>query len=139
MARQVKISEFRQRWIDALREDVAEFFGEVRRCREIATRGLHLNQQARSKLATQEFAPALLRARVLLARIRLRINPVPNRFSDQDQAFLSSLNLLLSPVSNWEAAGGADIELPLANAELEARRLLKREWQATKGRIVLGW
>lgn len=49
------------------------------------------------------------------------------------------MSLLLSPVANWEAAGGADIELQLAEAELEARRLLKREWQATKGRILLGW
>lgn len=140
MARRTKISEFRQQWIDALRNDVADFLGEVRLCQELATRAMPMrDNKARKTVQTQEYDPALRRARVLLTRIRLRINPVPNRHSDEDTAFLSALAMALSPVSNWEAAGGAAIELQVAKAEFEARRLLKREWQATKGRILLGW
>lgn len=136
LSRSVKISEFRQKWIDSLRDDVAAYVGAthkwVRKFEEInAIAELH----EKGKKDIEELLPLQNDALVILSRIRLRINPHKNRYKKEDDAFLLALDKLLDPMKLgpsdpstievvWHKAADEAVEL--------ARKILKREWEVTK-------
>jgi hypothetical protein len=138
ISRSVKISEFRQKWIDALREDVASYIGAthkwVRKYEEIND---IIAIEERDQKDRGELLPIQNEALVILSRIKLRINPNKNRYKKEDDTFLLALEKLLNPGKlppidpatievSWHEAAGEAIEL--------ARRILKREWEVTKQR-----
>jgi hypothetical protein len=133
-ARQAKISEFRQDWINDLRKDTADYIGAAyfwfRKYEELQE--LQQNSE-RLALERKDLLPLLNAARVTLWRIRMRINPranSPTRKEDDD--FLKSLDDLLNPgklvppqLEAWW--------FRLADSAVEqAREILKREWDVTK-------
>jgi len=127
-----KISEFRQNWINDLRRDIADYVGAAemwfRKWDEINPL-LTEDKEARER---NELFPLANAARVILWRIRLRLNPRQNQYKAEDDALLQSLLDLLDPSKvdpkNQEAAW-----LRLADRTVEqAREILKREWQVTK-------
>jgi hypothetical protein len=133
-ARNVKISKFRQTWINELRKDVADYIGAAHRWIRKYEQINHLEQNPdRLELERKELLPISNEARVILWRIRLRINPrQDNPDKKQDDAFLKCLDDLLNPGKipppNLEASW-----LVLANGAVEkAREILKREWEVTK-------
>jgi hypothetical protein len=129
---QTKISEFRQQWINDLRVDIADYLGASRSWLEHyrARRGINLDRSLGELIEAE--AKSLRRAKVILWRIRLRINPRPNPFKEQDDRFLSALEMLIAEestiVSMWDAAA--------VQANDQGRELLKREWQVTKQNLV---
>ena len=79
--RKGRISEFRQKWINELRADVAAFLGAVRRYRD--ARGSEPGEAARYE------------ADQIYNRIELRINPRQNSNKEEDDKFLKVLEALL--------------------------------------------
>jgi hypothetical protein len=67
VAKDGKVSEFRQEWIDGLRADVAEFLANVQHV-FAASRGI-------GNISPDSAAQALLRVNGLSSRIRLRLDP----------------------------------------------------------------
>ncbi|KRQ09157.1 hypothetical protein AOQ71_21240 [Bradyrhizobium manausense] len=136
LSRSVKISEFRQKWIDSLRDDVAAYIGAthkwVRKYEEI---NAIVAFEEKSKKEREEFLPLQNDALVILSRIKLRINPLKNRYKKEDDAFLRALDKLLdlgklepseTPTIEVGWRKGADDAIELA------RKILKREWEVTK-------
>ena len=129
-----KISEFRQTWIDKLRQDIADYVGAAHRWIRKYEELNDLDDQAEKAVKeSSELFPIANQARVILWRIRLRFNPRDNQYKAQDDAFLRSLLDLLDPgklppTQQTEAAwiGIAD------SAVEQAREILKREWEVTK-------
>lgn len=127
-----KISEFRQSWINDLRRDIADYAGAAekwfRKWDEINA----LESAEKRAREREELFPQANAARVILWRIRLRLNPRENRYKAEDDAFLQSLLDLLNPGkvdprnpdSSWLGLADRSVEL--------AREILKREWQVTK-------
>ena len=132
ISRSIKISEFRQAWIDGLRNDVSKYVGVAekwfRKWEEINP----LLSEKKQKREREELFPIANDARVILQRIKLRFNPEDNSYKTEDDEFLQSLDDLINPGkvtagnewSSWQELADEAVE--------KARKILKREWEVTK-------
>ncbi len=134
ISHEIKISEFRQAWINDLRKDIADYTGAAekwfQKYNEINPHKTEHDIWVRR--IREELIPIANEANVLLRRIRLRINPRDNSNKVADDEFLQSLANLIDPqkldhrhlVSSWEKLTGDAVE--------RGREILKREWEVTK-------
>jgi hypothetical protein len=128
MARQLKISEFRQGWIDGIRKDISEFISKAHEWIDLY---MVFNEKENQKVKA-ELAPKLDRIKYdafhVLWRIELRFKPNDTEANN----LISSLKNLLNPgkltpdnqYSSWRDLADSSV--------LEARNLLKEEWETTK-------
>jgi len=129
--RLLKISEFRQAWINDLRKDVADYLGVTERWFNA-----HMKGEEDWKLFSMGNE-----ASVILYRIKMRINPHDNMHKKSDGEFIAALEKLQYPnlapkeqlETYWRSAADEAVQ--------KARELLKREWEITKqfGMPWLGW
>jgi hypothetical protein len=87
LTRLLKISEFRQAWINALRDDLAAYLGATQKWFHAYSRG-----EEEWKLFSMGNE-----ASVILYRIKLRFNPNENKFKQQDDDFLAALDEIKNP------------------------------------------
>jgi hypothetical protein len=132
---QIKISEFRQAWINELRKDIADYTGAAekwfQKYDELNTRKPddHNEWVRRTR---EDLMPLANEATVFLRRIQMRINPRDNPNKAEDETLLQSLADLIDPAkldprhltSSWEGLARDAVERP--------REVLKREWEVTK-------
>ena len=141
IAREIKIAELRQVWINGLREDIAEYLGRLVEWDALQTlvRERMRRSQARDALSyadpTQEDDAALreieLRAETTLRRVMLRMNIE----EDLHVELVGVLQALRWP--NIDDRGGTGEAAAFA-VEV-AQRVLKREWQVTKWSFAADW
>lgn len=138
ISRSIKISEFRQAWINDLRKDVADYVGAahkwVRKYEQI--NDIEPDRQVeKNRMEREELLPIHNEALVILSRIKLRFNPRKNQYKKDDDDFLTALDNLLNP-GKLAPSSMSPLEtswLGLANEAVEkARAILKREWEITK-------
>ena len=128
MARQLKISEFRQGWIDGIRKDISEFMSKAHEWIDLY---VEFNEETDQKIK-DDLAPKLDRIKYetfhVLWRIELRFKP-----DDKEaNSLISNLKDLLNPgklvqnnqYSSWRNFADSTV--------LESRALLKEEWETTK-------
>jgi hypothetical protein len=137
LSRRTKISEFRQAWIDDLRQDIADYVGAsqrwFRKWEELNELDGLDSSPKRGIREPKELFPIANEAMIILWRIRLRLNPRENRYKTQDDQFLACLDDLLNP--GKFAPEPRTRWLQLANDAVEkGREILKREWEVTKGK-----
>lgn len=132
----IKVAEFRQAWINDLRKDVADYIGLCRKWIRIYERLNECNDQKKKhEIEGNELFPTATDALVIFWRIDMRINPLPNKFKERDDAFIASLRALLGP--------GPPLAEKLADTETRWRKLaeeavqhsklvLKGEWEVAK-------
>lgn len=130
-----KISEFRQQWIDALREDIACY---ISKCSEWMNIWHEHNQTSTSQEERRESAKNLekvaIDAKLYLYKIKLRINPLDgNPTKTEDEAFLRQLDLIFNPMAAAPPQPLQSHANEIEKALTMARQLLKREWEKTKG------
>lgn len=134
LLRALKISEFRQAWINDLRKDIADYLGAANLWLEKYIEINDLDPEGTEKLkrAREELFPIAKDARVILYRIKLRFSPKENRFKDEDDDFLKALDDALNPglldPDNIDVSWQKRAE----DVTLKARHILKREWEVTK-------
>ncbi len=141
ISHKVKIAEFRQAWINDLRADVAQFIGLTHKwAREYDVFRDAQNNGPPTAPKYQNLFQINNRAQVVLARIKMRLNPNYNKDYPSDETFLRTLDDLLDP-STFPTHTNTNSKFntfesswkPKADfAVNEARQLLKREWQETK-------
>ncbi len=127
ISRSVKISEFRQKWIDELRGDIAAYIGLAEKWYRKWDEINFLPSEEKEKRERNEAFPISNDAMVILWRIKLRINSEQNEHKQQDEEFLQSLDDLLNPgkaVHSWRELAKVAVE--------KSRKLLKREWEVAK-------
>lgn len=125
--RELKISEFRQKWIDELRKDIAEFIREARFSMLDRT-GLAIKSLS-GDLASANDTIHAHQAFEVLCRIKLRINPRESDTQEEDKNLLDALDGLICTNSGakrdeWHKAAEGCVT--------QAREILKREWEITK-------
>ncbi|MBF0325492.1 MAG: hypothetical protein HQL42_10505 [Alphaproteobacteria bacterium] len=132
LSRRTKISEFRQAWINDLREDIADYVGAARKWNRSYDdiNALDPNDADKARRERDEVFPLASEALVILWRIKLRFNPHKNKYRAEDDHFLTTLDDLLNPGKIFPNRTWADIA---SDAISQARRILKREWEVTKG------
>jgi hypothetical protein len=134
LSRAVKISEFRQKWIDELRADIASFVGAAHRWIRIYEEYNAISTVAdKPKFESEKVRSVQNEAYVILYRIRMRINPRDDSPTKaEDDLFLKSLGDLLNPGKlNPDSFESSWIKLADAVVE-QGREILKREWEETK-------
>lgn len=133
LSRRTKISEFRQAWINELRQDIAAYIGVSERwIRKWDELNCLDSIDERGKRVVAESFPIANEARVIFYRIQLRFNPRKNKYKADDDAFLNSLEDLLNPSkllpdqpeTSWHILAKKSVNM--------GRELLKREWEVTK-------
>ncbi len=145
LSHKVKLSEFRQAWINDLRADVAEFIGITHQWVQVYDRiSAAETSDERKTLNDKKLSKINTEAIVVLSRIEMRINPRNNEYKKDDDAFLQALRNLLNPQSfptvtpdsskltTFEAAWALCAE----EAVWQAQCLLKREWEVVKSGIL---
>jgi len=75
VSRAIKISEFRQAWINDLRKDIADYIGAAERWFRKYDELNTLTAPERADREQRELFPIANEARVILWRIKLRFNP----------------------------------------------------------------
>jgi hypothetical protein len=128
IARGVKISEFRQAWIDGLRSDISEYISKAHEWIDVY---LEFNSEI-SQTTKAEVEPKLNRIKYdalhILSRINLRFKPDDD---DANELLGKLLDLLdpskLEPGSQYPSWRGLSDEVVF-----DARKLLKEEWETTK-------
>ena len=133
----VKIAEFRQAWINDQRKDVAEYLGLTRQW--VIAAGETSNADGGPITQRKEVFDAATSALVVLWRIKMRINPRPNEFAEQDAAFIDALTILLErPLPDPNHASSLDVRWreQADHAIGCAQQVFKTEWEVTKKTIV---
>lgn len=123
LAKDQKISEFRQAWIDALRSDVAELVSHL----TISSLVLKAEKIAKKEgIQLPEFEVAgykeFVAVKACVVRIRLRLNPVEHKE-------------LLSALHEMDIGEGGKVEhsdAVLNTLVTEAQKVLKAEWGRVK-------
>src|SRR5712671_151848 len=124
LSRRLKISEFRQAWINDLRLDVADYLQKTQKW---------FKEYGESKEDFKLFSQGN-DASVILYRIKMRLNPNERKHEE----FIATLEKIRTPYSlpkemaehHWATAAEDILE--------KARVLLKREWEVTKRMGMFG-
>lgn len=139
ISRSIKISEFRQAWINDLRRDIADYVGAahkwVRKYDQLNALVEPDKQEEKKRMEREELLPIHNEALVILSRIKLRFNPRKNPYKKDDDKFLVALDDLLNPgkLAPSDLSPLDTSWFKLANEATEnARMILKREWEITK-------
>jgi len=134
LSRAVKISEFRQQWINDLRKDIADYVGASHRWLKKYQEMQRIDYAPqKQQFEFEKLIPIQNEAKVILCRIRMRINPRDdNPTKMDDDRLLSSLDDLLN-LGKIDQDHAEDSWFKLAdNAVEQAREILKREWEVAK-------
>ena len=124
LTRLLKISEFRQNWINALRDDIAAYLGVTQKWFKAYSKG-----EEDWKLFSLGNE-----ASIILFRIQMRFNPNENEFKQEDDEFLAALNEIRNPhvvirelaESHW---GNASVKvMSLARKILKTKRFFVWPW-----------
>lgn len=119
IARGVAIAQLRQAWINALRDDIADFLGGVHKWAE-------MQRLSRKHVMTGEDARNLIecesQAEIALSRVAMRLNPR----EELHVRLLGTLRALRAPDPDYQRY--SSIEQAISESQL----VLKREWQVTK-------
>jgi hypothetical protein len=134
LAKNTKIGEFRQTWINDLRKDIAEYMSKAE---ELLTHYVEQNDtidQDKKKELIKTYEKLRYGVLEVFRRIQMRINPEDdNPFKHEEEKFLEDLGKFRD-INNFGLSNTQAEWSKLADHTiLEARRLLKREWEVIKG------
>ena len=128
LSKEQKTSEFRQAWIDALRNDLSEFISTI----DALTSFLRIKASRSATPAEvvsflQEKYVDVQRMGVSYHRIMLRLNP------DEHTALIATLQELLAVMSSHaKAVDESHVERLIKAVVAESQRVLKSEWRRVK-------
>jgi hypothetical protein len=133
ISRNIKISEFREKWIAELRTDIANFVGVSHRWIRSYEEYNEKKLDEKPDFERDKMRPIQNEALVILFRIKMRINPLANSpTKKRNDDFLKSLDNLINPgVIDPRSLEKSWFELATSAVE-RSRVLLKQEWDVAK-------
>lgn len=130
LARELKISEFRQKWIDELRIEISEYLSASELWFRLY-QGYYEQFGPKTLAQLREADDAANKALTILYRIRMRIKP-ESQSDDLEKALLKSLPHLIDPMSWIPNEELSSWRRRADEVVATSRDLLKREWDVTK-------
>lgn len=134
LTKEQKISEFRQTWIDALRNDLASFLGAARAfaraVETLHTFGPEYKEKAALLISDQKVGDLRYQAAETFSRIKLRLNACEPEHIELLRLLRHAIdeqNLMLTNKSSVDATLAA-----IDAANEYARTVLKAEWKRVK-------
>ncbi|MGA7199182.1 MAG: hypothetical protein WBQ45_18560 [Roseiarcus sp.] len=129
IAHSAKISEFRQAWINALRDDIATYFKELDGIHFYVGKLLKSTDSARAEEFEQQKYEARVRLMLVYYRIKLRLN--------MKESLHRSLIEKLKGF--WVVETTVADQSKVDEAMIVAQTLLKEEWDVTKELPLSRW
>lgn len=146
LTKELKTSEFRQAWIDSLREDLAKFLGAARafaRAVEVLhTFGPEYKQKVPLLISDEKIGELRYQAAEMLSRIKLRLKPDEAEHQELLRLLVKAVSIQNEALTN---GGGVAATIEAIEAANEyARPVLKKEWKRVKEgelpfRIARNW
>ncbi|BEP44040.1 hypothetical protein [Variovorax sp. V15] len=128
LAKEQKVSDFRQAWIEELRNDIAEWIAEVAIISSLND-SFKQSGQGPDMDATERRYANFIKIRTLRSRIELRLNP------SEHMAMFEAVKRVVDSMEKPD-----DRVKAMAAAVEESQRLLKREWlRVRKGEPAFYW
>lgn len=126
-----KTSEFRQAWIDALRQDLSEMIGHIFRISALCDYYIDLHNDDKDKAINElvkDVGKDIATVSMLYHRILLRLNPV------DDKSVIDSVTVLHDMLSSIETNMVDQDKIDNESQKLIdfAQTLLKKEWKRVK-------
>jgi hypothetical protein len=129
IAREVKISEFRQAWINELRADIATYMSKADKWMDSYISFNAEEDQEKKRSMKSSLDKTKYGCFQVLRRIEMRFKPG----DEKGDALIKSLLDLLDPKKNSVLSESKSEWVALADsATAQARTLLKEEWEVTK-------
>lgn len=128
ITRQIKISEFRQAWINGLREDIAEFMSKADEWVDLYLDFNHEFDQAKKANIAKRLDKIKYGSYKIFRRIELRFKPDDKEANN----LLANLITLLDPSKLPETGAKAKWHSMAEDVVVQARHILKKEWEVTK-------
>ncbi|MBI1676296.1 hypothetical protein KO533_17175 [Shewanella sp. NKUCC05_KAH] len=129
ITRGVKISEFRQAWIDGLREDISEYTCKAHQWIDLYLLSNQESDQQKKSSSVAELDRLKYDALHIHSRISLRFKPDDVAANNLLSHLLDLLDPSKTGLDNNAYSNWRDL---LDKIVLEARVLLKEEWETTK-------
>lgn len=134
LTKELKTSEFRQAWIDGLREELAAFFGAA----QAFARAVEAKQKHEENCGEKEFFPLTdekisdIRHQVAetISKISLRLNPDEREHIELLRLLYSALDEQNSMIETNSSISATIAAITAANEY--ARPVLKKEWKRVK-------
>ena len=134
LTKELKTSEFRQAWIDGLREDLAKFFGAARafaRAVESHNECVSKNtEMPRLSISDEKVGDLRYQAAEMLSKIKLRLNPDETEHEELLRLLDEAINRQNEMLTSGSNATETIAAIERANAY--ARPVLKKEWKRVK-------
>jgi hypothetical protein len=128
LSKEQKISEFRQKWIETLRDDISDFLGNIVVLGDMKQR----DHAARVENSNLVFTPSEIKdcqaaVSSALTRILLKLNPDDK--NENIQALIKHLNeiKLYTRSAKWD-----DVDKKIDLVREDSQKLLKQEWDRVK-------
>lgn len=135
MARELKISEFRQAWINGLRDEISEYTTKAHEWMELFLETNPSIDQAHKEEMYKKLNALKYESFRVYRKIQMRFKPT----DEAANKLLASLLDLIDPAKSGVSGNAYGVWRNHAEETiLEARHLLKEEWETTKnplGRI----
>lgn len=129
IAREVKISEFRQAWINELRADIAAYISRADKWMDCYIDLNAEHDQEKKRVMSEGLGKIKYSCFQILRRIEMRFKPD----DEKGNALIQSLRYLLDPAKACVLPASKSTWANLADsATAQARELLKEEWEVTK-------
>ncbi|MFT5717016.1 MAG: hypothetical protein ACI9T7_001199 [Oleiphilaceae bacterium] len=128
LSKEQKVSEFRQKWIDGLREEVSDFIGNIVTVAEMQKRikiaKEHEREPEFTRVDLKDFQAVISTA---YTRIVLRLNP--DDASSISKELITNLDVvrLAAQKGEWEK-----VNTEVVHVRTSAQKLLKEEWDRVK-------
>lgn len=126
--RQIKISEFRQAWINDLRADISEYISKADEWVDSYLDANFETDQEKKAPLIKSMDQTKYHTFRILRRIEMRFKPDD---SDGNELLADLLNLL-DPSKLSEHSAKVDWKAMADGVVLKARQILKKEWEVTK-------
>ncbi len=128
-----KVSEFRQQWIEALRDDISElisnFFYVAHEYEQLSNSA----DRSNAPIILDRIKPELMAIHRVYARIEMRLNP------KEHQEFLNILTEFVK-LSEYASKSAADKDAASRKMINASQKVLKAEWQVVKsGEATYRW
>jgi hypothetical protein len=134
LTKEQKVSEFRQAWIDSLRDDLASFLGAARAFSR-AVEALHVygpdyKEKGALLISDQKVGDLRYQAAETFSRIKLRLNATESEHVELLRLLRRAIDEQNTMLKNKSAADSTLEAIEAANEY--ARTVLKKEWERVK-------
>ncbi|EGQ7759793.1 hypothetical protein IO707_004207 [Vibrio vulnificus] len=136
LSKEQKVSEFRQQWIDGLREDVAQFIGNITTISDVTERILWDEMDGKEPDYTRSDVKDLqVAASEAYTRIILRLNP-----HDTNESVISLIECLQISRGQIKEGDWLAVYESIDDIRTRSQELLKLEWERVKtGEPAFKW